>query len=74
MSVRVYPGDQITLAMNFSGSEKRQQEVADRLAETFPHLTFFIVDVYTMSPTVLWVQAPELPAREEVTADVGVSD
>jgi hypothetical protein len=64
MSVRVYPGDQVTLAMNFSGSEKRMQELAERLAQAFPQLVINLVDVYTMAPVVLWVQAPEIPPTE----------
>lgn len=73
MSVRVYPGDHITIAMNFAGSQAKAQEVADRLKEAYPQFVINIVDVYTMVPTVLWVQAPELPPRE-VTPNVGNGD
>lgn len=71
MSVRVFEGDTLTIAMNFSGSAKRQQEVNDSLAAAFPHLRFNLIDVYTMSPTVLWVEGEpwEKALTEQAAAD-----
>lgn len=79
MSVRLYPGDQVTIAINCSGDQKRLTETADMLHRSFPDLTFHILDIYTMVPTVLWVQAPQvMPVPAEGSPDdstsVGLTD
>lgn len=79
MSVRVYPGDEVTIAINCSGDQKRLTAVADMLHQGFPDLTFHVVDIYTMAPTVLWVKAPPLepmpaaPSPDD-SVSVGLTD
>lgn len=71
---RVYPGDQITLGMHFGGNLKRMHEMREILAHDYPQFTFNLIDIYTMFPTVLWVQPPDVVQRPVSVVDGEIAD